>query len=95
MPKAAAKPKEYAIEQILENRINDKSQLQYLIKWKDCPASENSWQLAGDLFSKKKSPSELPTDKNAKEPQTNTNAKESPKVAMEISLSDSESDVST
>lgn len=44
----------YAIAKILEQRVNNE-QLEYLIEWKDRPASENSWQAVTDLYSKKKS----------------------------------------
>lgn len=44
----------YAIEEILESRQNSASLWEYLIKWKDCPDSENSWVSMNDLFSKRK-----------------------------------------
>lgn len=58
---AAAKvaaPKEahlHAIEKIIRSRENSNGQLEYLIKWKDFPESENSWQSIDDLCSKRKS----------------------------------------
>lgn len=53
-----AKPKEvdwYAIERIIRSRANSNGQMDYLIKWKDRPESENSWESANDLYSKRKS----------------------------------------
>lgn len=49
----------YAIAEILEGRRNENSQLEYLIKWKDRPESEQSWQSVDDLFAKKKSSPEV------------------------------------
>lgn len=62
--KAPKQPKEatptedhlYAIERIQKSRSNSIGQLEYLIKWKDRPESENSWQSVNDLYSKQKSP---------------------------------------
>lgn len=44
----------YAIEEIPQSRQNAASSWEYLIKWKDCPDSENSWVSVNDLFSKRK-----------------------------------------
>lgn len=60
--KAAVSRESYAIEKILDSRRTDDGQLEYLIKWKDSPESDNSWQLVGDLFSKKKNSPEIMCD---------------------------------
>lgn len=46
----------YAIERIIRSRANPNGQLEYLIKWKDRPESENSWQSVNNLYSERKSP---------------------------------------
>lgn len=45
----------YAIDEILNSRRNSHAQLEYLIKWKDQPSSEQSWQPVDNLFAKKQS----------------------------------------
>lgn len=46
----------YAIERIIDSRETSTGQWEHLIKWKDCAASENSWETVNDLYSKRKSP---------------------------------------
>lgn len=55
--KKPAGTEQYAIERILDSRVNRNSRWEYLIKWKDFPESENSWQSADNLFSNMKSES--------------------------------------
>lgn len=50
---------QYAIGRIIKSRRNADESVEYLIEWKDRPASEQSWQSVDDLFSKKKSPPEV------------------------------------
>lgn len=50
----ASDSEHYAIEEILQSRQNEASSRECLIKWKDCPDSENSWVSVNDLFSKRK-----------------------------------------
>ncbi|XP_055317348.1 heterochromatin protein 1-like [Sitodiplosis mosellana] len=52
----------YAIEKVLDSRLNGESKREYLIKWKDFPESENSWQSVDDLFSKQKAEPEITRD---------------------------------
>lgn len=39
----------YDVEKILELRLTEDGQKEYLIRWKDYDASEDSWQAADDI----------------------------------------------
>lgn len=59
----AASTGPYAIEKILDSRVDKNSRPEYLIRWKNYPESEQSWQSVDDLFSTKKSQSKPMTMK--------------------------------
>lgn len=59
----AASTEQYAIEKILDSRVDKNSRPEYLIQWKNYPESEQSWQSVDDLFSTKKSQSKPMTMK--------------------------------
>lgn len=59
----AASTESYAIEKILDSRIDKNLRPEYLIQWKNYPVFEQSWQSVDDLFSTKKSQNQLMTMK--------------------------------
>lgn len=51
-PKKSANNERYAIENVLDPRLDANFQREYLIQWKDLPETQKSWQSVKDLFVK-------------------------------------------